>query len=163
MTPDQERWHTLFRRYSSTQGRWLSPDPGEGCGENPQTLNLYPYVGNNPTNRTDPKGNWWWDWGWCDPWFDPYCGYYGYCDPYFGCYDYWNFDWVRRARFYTCSIGCSALAGTVGLACLDLCSLMIEIPPVANACAFYCIFYVVPHSYSSCVRTFCGGCNGILY
>ncbi len=75
---------THFRMFSSGQGRWFSPDPVAGGPSNPQTFNLYAYVGNSPTHRIDPKGNWY-----CDPWFDPWCywgwgyyGYYGYCDPF---------------------------------------------------------------------------------
>ncbi len=58
--------HTLNRKYSSANGRWLSPDPVRGVVANPQTLDRYPYVADNPTNRTDPLGN---------------C----FCDPFFGC------------------------------------------------------------------------------
>jgi RHS repeat-associated protein len=43
---------TLFRPYSSAQGRWLSRDPmGEAAG-----ANLYAYVGNNPVNFFDSLG-----------------------------------------------------------------------------------------------------------
>jgi RHS repeat-associated protein len=52
------------RYYSSTQGRWLSPDwdtkpvsvPYAILG-NPQTLNLYSYVGGDPTNHADADGH----------------------------------------------------------------------------------------------------------
>src|SRR5207248_8532803 len=52
------------RYYSSTQGRWFSPDwsadpkgiPYANIG-NPQTLNLYGYVGNNPTSGIDASGH----------------------------------------------------------------------------------------------------------
>lgn len=37
-------------------GRFLSPDPTGGHLEDPQTLNRYSYVGNNPLSRTDPTG-----------------------------------------------------------------------------------------------------------
>jgi RHS repeat-associated protein len=47
---------TLFRMYSSGQGRWLSPDPIGGDITNPQSLNRYAYVLNNPTNLIDPLG-----------------------------------------------------------------------------------------------------------
>jgi uncharacterized protein RhaS with RHS repeats len=39
-----------------SQGRWLSPDPVGGDPTNPQTLNRYAYVLNNPTTLTDPSG-----------------------------------------------------------------------------------------------------------
>src|SRR2546427_3345676 len=47
---------TLFRMYSSNQGRWLSPDPVAGDVGDPQSLNRYAYVLNNPTNLIDPLG-----------------------------------------------------------------------------------------------------------
>jgi RHS repeat-associated protein len=56
MTTDGELWYTNARRYSSNQGRWLSPDPLGGDITNPQSLNRYPYVLNNPTTLTDPSG-----------------------------------------------------------------------------------------------------------
>jgi len=50
-------YHTLFRQYSPSLGRWLGTDPVRGCAENPQGLNLYPYVRNNPANLIDPRGD----------------------------------------------------------------------------------------------------------
>jgi len=38
-------------------GRFLSPDSIGTNLSNPQTLNRYAYVGNNPMNRTDPTGH----------------------------------------------------------------------------------------------------------
>ncbi len=92
---------TFFRMFSPTQGRWFSPDPVAGTPSDPQTFDLYAYVGNNPTNRTDPRGNYWdggygcvtvildglyWDLGGylINARTGPYGGG-GYCDPYFGC------------------------------------------------------------------------------
>jgi RHS repeat-associated protein len=48
------------RYYSSTQGRFTSPDVpfADQWEEDPQSWNLYTYVGNNPTNTTDPSGLW---------------------------------------------------------------------------------------------------------
>jgi RHS repeat-associated protein len=51
--------HTLFRKYSGTQGRWLTPDPGGVRvvdSANPQTWNRYAYVTNNAPNKLDPIG-----------------------------------------------------------------------------------------------------------
>jgi len=50
--------HTPSRQYSSTQGRFLSPDPSFASIDlaNPQSINRYPYVGGNPINFTDPSG-----------------------------------------------------------------------------------------------------------
>jgi RHS repeat-associated protein len=45
-----------FRIYSPSQGRWVSPDSLRGDVTNPQSLNLYPYVTDNPTTLTDPLG-----------------------------------------------------------------------------------------------------------
>jgi RHS repeat-associated protein len=47
---------TLFRMYQPRLYRWLSPDPLAGDISNPQSLNRYAYVLNNPTNLTDPLG-----------------------------------------------------------------------------------------------------------
>src|SRR5690349_19388572 len=50
---------TQFRNYSSTKGRWLSPDPAGLSAvhpDDPQTWNMYAYVRNNPTTLTDPSG-----------------------------------------------------------------------------------------------------------
>lgn len=50
--------HAMFRQYSSTQGRWMSPDPYLGSMDitNPQSLNRYNYVLNNPQRYVDPLG-----------------------------------------------------------------------------------------------------------
>ena len=45
--------NNLNRWYDSTTGRWLSKDP---IGFNAGDPNLYRYVGNGPTNATDPSG-----------------------------------------------------------------------------------------------------------
>jgi len=67
---DAESGNDYFgaRYYASSMGRFLSPDYDvEGFDpdpvpfadlENPQSLNLYAYVLNNPLNRTDPDGHW---------------------------------------------------------------------------------------------------------
>ena len=44
-------------RFDSTRiGRFMSLDPMSGSISNPQTLNKYTYVGNDPVNMIDPKG-----------------------------------------------------------------------------------------------------------
>jgi RHS repeat-associated protein len=47
---------TPNRTYGSGMGRWFSPDPVAGDITNPQSLNRYAYVLNNPTTLTDPLG-----------------------------------------------------------------------------------------------------------
>jgi RHS repeat-associated protein len=49
-------YHTLFRNYEWEIARWMSPDPLGGDATNPQSLNRYAYVMNNPTTLTDPLG-----------------------------------------------------------------------------------------------------------
>ena len=55
------------RYYASNMGRWTSPDWADkpeavpySTLDNPQSLNLYEYVGNNPLSRADADGH-------CDP------------------------------------------------------------------------------------------------
>jgi RHS repeat-associated protein len=47
----------LARYYSSSAARFTTPDSFGGSKENPQTLNRYAYVQNNPLNYNDPTGN----------------------------------------------------------------------------------------------------------
>jgi RHS repeat-associated protein len=50
---------SLSRTYNPPPGRWFSPDPaGLAAADpsDPQTWNMYAYVRNNPTTRTDPTG-----------------------------------------------------------------------------------------------------------
>jgi RHS repeat-associated protein len=63
---DTESGNDYFgaRYYVSTMGRWLSPDWSAKIVpvpyaklDNPQSLNLYAYVGNNPLTRFDPDGH----------------------------------------------------------------------------------------------------------
>jgi RHS repeat-associated protein len=57
--PETNLEHTQFRKYSSTQGRWLTPDPsGMATVElaKPQTWNSYIYVADDPVNKKDKTG-----------------------------------------------------------------------------------------------------------
>ena len=47
---------TMFRVSSPNLGRWHSPDPMGGDITNPQSLNRYAYVANNPATSIDPLG-----------------------------------------------------------------------------------------------------------
>ena len=49
-------YHTWFRQYDPSQGRWMSVDPLPGTADDPQSLNRYVYVLNDPLNLTDPLG-----------------------------------------------------------------------------------------------------------
>lgn len=49
------------RYYSATLGRFTGPDTFSGSADNPQTLNLYLYVNNNPLRAVDPNGHWTFD------------------------------------------------------------------------------------------------------
>jgi RHS repeat-associated protein len=51
--------HTLFRKYSSTLGRWTTPDPASlsvASPAFPQSWNRYAYVENDPMDWIDPLG-----------------------------------------------------------------------------------------------------------
>jgi RHS repeat-associated protein len=51
--------NALARSYSSSLGRFQSPDPLEGDAGDPQGWNRYSYTGNDPINVTDPSGKDW--------------------------------------------------------------------------------------------------------
>jgi len=69
------------RYYSSLQGRFTSPDSYGGRLVNPQTLNLYSYVRNNPMKYVDPTGHFGQDPSKPKPDPNPY-------DPNCACYPY---------------------------------------------------------------------------
>ena len=48
--------YAMARFYTSRQGRFLSLDPVLGATGNPQSLNRYAYVVNDPINQIDPTG-----------------------------------------------------------------------------------------------------------
>jgi RHS repeat-associated protein len=50
--------HAEARQYAAWMGRWTAPDPYNGSYDlnNPQSLNRYAYVNNNPLGFVDPSG-----------------------------------------------------------------------------------------------------------
>jgi RHS repeat-associated protein len=54
--PESSLDYAIFRYHSSRLGRFMTPDPIAGSIRNPQSLNRYSYVLNDPTNRVDPLG-----------------------------------------------------------------------------------------------------------
>jgi RHS repeat-associated protein len=71
--------HTLYRQYTSAQGRWESTDPKRGCVDFPQGQNLYAYVQDNATNFTDPSGDQlcWPNFSYCADVFNACMAYFG--------------------------------------------------------------------------------------
>ncbi|HVQ38640.1 MAG TPA: RHS repeat-associated core domain-containing protein, partial [Pyrinomonadaceae bacterium] len=54
--------YAINRHYDAQQGRFTQVDPigmSASSMTNPQSLNMYGYVGNDPVNRTDPTGLFW--------------------------------------------------------------------------------------------------------
>jgi RHS repeat-associated protein len=57
--PETGLEHTLYRKYYSTPGRWMTPDPvGSTVADptDPQSWNRYTYVSNSPVSGTDRAG-----------------------------------------------------------------------------------------------------------
>ncbi len=50
--------HAQWRKMESRAGRWTTPDPYKGSMSigDPQSMNRYAYVGNDPVNHADPSG-----------------------------------------------------------------------------------------------------------
>lgn len=54
--PESGNDYAMARSYASSLGRFTGPDPVAGALGNPQTLNRYNYVANDPINYADPSG-----------------------------------------------------------------------------------------------------------
>jgi RHS repeat-associated protein len=54
--PSANLYYLRARYYNPTVGRFIQKDPFPGLLTQPQTLNPYAYVVNNPVNLTDPSG-----------------------------------------------------------------------------------------------------------
>lgn len=48
--------YAIFRYYQNRLGRFSSPDPVAGSVHDPQSVNRFAYVGNDPVNLMDPMG-----------------------------------------------------------------------------------------------------------
>ena len=86
--------HAQFRNYTSNQGRWLVPDqyPGSYDVTNPQSMNRYAYVLNNPMSMVDPSGLFTLPTGPCDPDVSD-CDPGPYPDPGDPCAGFFGCDW----------------------------------------------------------------------
>jgi RHS repeat-associated protein len=59
--PESVPGATVFRKYDPSAGRWLSPDPAGWLvvdQTDPQSLDRYAYVENQPMSNVDPNGQW---------------------------------------------------------------------------------------------------------
>ncbi|MBI4487782.1 MAG: RHS repeat-associated core domain-containing protein [Deltaproteobacteria bacterium] len=56
LDPESGLYYYGGRYYDADLGRFISPDPFVGQPDDPQNLNRYSYVGNNPVNYIDPSG-----------------------------------------------------------------------------------------------------------
>ncbi len=54
--PESGLDYAVFRYHNSRLGRFMTPDPLAGSIRNPQSLNRYAYVSNDPINFVDPHG-----------------------------------------------------------------------------------------------------------
>ncbi len=54
-------YYYYHRWYDPSIGRFISPDPKPGSLSNPQSLNLYVYVVDDPLDHSDPSGEGWFD------------------------------------------------------------------------------------------------------
>ncbi len=59
--PEIGLYNYKARLYAPSIGRFISPDPIVPEPGNPQSLNRYAYVMNNPLKYVDPSGNSWWE------------------------------------------------------------------------------------------------------
>jgi RHS repeat-associated protein len=59
LDPETGLYFYNARYYNPVLGRFISPDSIVPEPGNPQSLNRYSYVGNNPVNRIDPSGHSW--------------------------------------------------------------------------------------------------------
>ncbi|HUZ46448.1 MAG TPA: RHS repeat-associated core domain-containing protein, partial [Terriglobia bacterium] len=94
------------RDYQATLGRWLVPDPAGQMAvdpANPQTWNMYAYVGDNPTTLNDPSGL---DWVWVGG-----CAHYSATTDFYTSVAGYADKTYRGSYTYSMSMGqCSGIA-----------------------------------------------------
>jgi RHS repeat-associated protein len=156
--------HTQFRQYTSSLARWLSPDPLGGSIANPQSLNRYAYVTNNPLNLIDPLGS-----------RPTNCRVPSACQPppgggcSFGCssggFGYYPADYggggcTLDGTFFPCGwANALTQAGATALCVNSTCSVKASLQPVLSGSGLYLGTiqlpgYAVPTG--SCVNNDCG-------
>jgi len=128
--------HALFRQLSTTQGRWISPDPAGTAAidpTNPQSWNRYTYALNGPLNSVDPSGLSIYDCIWnggCNGPCNAYCSWSGggggggggggygasYVSPgIFFTGPLWAIEGANENRYSTIlSTGCDPVTGSCG-------------------------------------------------
>jgi RHS repeat-associated protein len=111
--------YAVARHYNSRIYRFLQPDPfGMGATDltNPQSLNRYAYVGNNPSNVTDPSGTDWLDGG----------DFGGFGGGGFGC------DWCEGGGSIPSFLPPISLPQAIGVPTLNL-------PGIGSGCDWGCL------------------------
>src|SRR5437016_12531460 len=61
-SPTTKLDYAVNRHYDPQQGRFTQVDPfgmGAASPDDPQSLNMYAYCGNDPINQLDPEGLFW--------------------------------------------------------------------------------------------------------
>ncbi|WP_446681764.1 RHS repeat domain-containing protein [Cohnella nanjingensis] len=89
-------YYLRARYYDPSIGRFITEDTYEGQINNPLTLNLYTYVGNNPLIRWDPSGHNWVG----DQWNGFVSGMKEVHSSWYTATDYWSLGLVSEVNDY---------------------------------------------------------------
>lgn len=167
--------YAVFRQHSARVGRFLRADPLLGNMKNPQRLNRYAYVANQPISRHDPDGRdiigdgWGVDdlgidfdatvnatfaWGMWKP-GDRTWGHGGFGGDggFVEDRDPWK-CWKYYACLAVCEVGCTIGIGSVGFTGCASCTWFIE-PTAASTCVALCGTAVVIVSAYTCWKLVC--------